>query len=74
MTKQNPAKINKTKSLKNRNKNRLKSDGLFKTVMANETAAREFLEEYLPANFKAMIDLSQIKVEKESYVEYEFKT
>ena len=65
MTKQTLAKTNKTtKSLKSKNKNRLKSDGLFKIVMANETAAREFLEEYLPADFKAMVDLSQIKVEK----------
>ena len=47
----------------------LKSDALFKSVMANTIAAREFLEEYLPEEVKALIDLSAIKVEKESYVE-----
>ena len=41
--------------------------------MENEVAAREFLTEYLPADFKALIDLRQIKVEKESFVEEDLK-
>ncbi len=37
--------------------------------MGNEIAAQEFLEYYLPSNFKEKLDLSKIKVEKESYIE-----
>jgi predicted transposase/invertase (TIGR01784 family) len=48
---------------------KLKHDGLFKKIMINQIAAQNFLEYYLPADFKAMLDLSTIKVEKESYVE-----
>ena len=36
-------------------------------------AAREFLEEYLPESFKTRIDLSTIKIEKESFVEKNLK-
>jgi predicted transposase/invertase (TIGR01784 family) len=48
---------------------KLKHDGLFKKIMINQIAAQNFLEYYLPADFKAMLDFSTIKVEKESYVE-----
>jgi predicted transposase/invertase (TIGR01784 family) len=51
----------------------IKSDALFKSILEEEIAAREFLEYYLPADFKALVDLSQIKVEKESYVEDNLK-
>ena len=46
-----------------------KHDQLFKRIMGNEIAAQEFLEYYLPSNFKEQLDLSKIKVEKESYIE-----
>jgi predicted transposase/invertase (TIGR01784 family) len=44
-------------------------DALIKKVMENPVAAREFLEEYLPAEFREFIDLTTLKLEKESYVE-----
>ncbi|WP_375329713.1 Rpn family recombination-promoting nuclease/putative transposase [Candidatus Tisiphia endosymbiont of Nemotelus uliginosus] len=48
---------------------RPKHDQLFKKIMGNEIAAQEFLEYYLPNNFKEKIDLSKIKIEQESYIE-----
>lgn len=47
----------------------IKSDALFKKIMQDEIAAREFLEYYLPADFKQLVDLTKISVEKESFVE-----
>ena len=44
-------------------------DQLVKKVLENPVAARELMEEYLPASFKQLVDLSTIKVEKESFVE-----
>ena len=35
--------------------------------MENPIAAQEFLEEYLPTSFKERINLSTVKVEKESF-------
>jgi len=61
---------------KNVNSNKTKNtphDGLIKKVMENPIAAREFLAEYLPASFKSRIDLSTVKVEKESFVEENLK-
>ena len=49
------------------------SDGLFKTIMEDTVAAQEFLEYYLPENFKELVDLSKITVEKESFVEDDLK-
>lgn len=46
-----------------------KHDQLFKRIMTNEIAAQEFLEYYLPSDFKENIDLSKITIEKESYIE-----
>ncbi len=48
-------------------------DGLIKKVMENPIAAAEFLEEYLPESFKSRIDLSTVKIEKESFVEKNLK-
>jgi predicted transposase/invertase (TIGR01784 family) len=48
-------------------------DGLIKKVMENPIAARELLEEYLPKSFKTRIDLSTVKIEKESFVEQNLK-
>jgi predicted transposase/invertase (TIGR01784 family) len=47
----------------------IKHDSLFKTIMENPLAAREFLDYYLPSDFKELIDLSTIKPEKDSFVE-----
>ncbi len=48
-------------------------DGLFKKIMQEQLAAREFLEYYLPPNIKRLIDLNQITIEKESFVEEDLK-
>ena len=56
----------KTKNSKN---NKLQHDALFKRIMESEIAAKEFIDEYLPAEVKDMINLDSVKVEKESYVE-----
>jgi len=47
----------------------IKRDALFKRIMQEELAAREFLEYYLPKDFKDLVDLSKIRIEKESFVE-----
>ena len=49
-------------------------DLLVKKIMENPIAAVEFLEEFLPAEFKDILDLTTLKVEKESYVEDSLKT
>ncbi|MCC8371079.1 MAG: Rpn family recombination-promoting nuclease/putative transposase, partial [Rickettsia endosymbiont of Stiretrus anchorago] len=50
------------------NAERPKHDELFKKVMSEPVAAREFLEHYLPTSFKNKINLDSIKIEKESFV------
>lgn len=47
---------------------RPRHDELFKKVMSEPVAAREFLEYYLPVSFKNKINLDSIKIEKESFV------
>ncbi|ACP54023.1 Transposase and inactivated derivative (plasmid) [Rickettsia africae ESF-5] len=47
---------------------RPRHDELFKKVMSEPVAAREFLEHYLPVTFKNKINLNSIKIEKESFV------
>ena len=66
----NKANVKNTTSGKKKN---TPHDGLIKKVMENPIAAREFLEEYLPESFKTRIDLSTIKIEKESFVEQNLK-
>lgn len=48
---------------------KLKHDSLVKTIMTDPIAAQEFLEYYLPVDFKNLVDLSKITVEQESYIE-----
>lgn len=48
---------------------RLKHYALAKTMLAIDISAKEFLDYYLSADFKALLDLSTIKIEKESYIE-----
>ncbi len=47
---------------------RPRHDELFKKVMSEPVAAREFLEYYLPVSFKNKINLSSVKIEQESFV------
>ncbi|WP_221179611.1 Rpn family recombination-promoting nuclease/putative transposase [Candidatus Cardinium hertigii] len=47
----------------------LKHDALIKKILTNPVAAQEFLEYYLPADFKTIVDLTKITIEKESFVE-----
>ncbi|EER20908.1 transposase (plasmid) [Rickettsia endosymbiont of Ixodes scapularis] len=47
---------------------RPRHDELFKKVMSEPVAAREFLEHYLPVSFKNKIRLNSVKIEKESFV------
>lgn len=65
----------KTLLRKDKTKKRIQigSDGLFKSIMEDKIAAREFLEEYLPTNLQSMLDLNKITVEKESYIEDDLK-
>ena len=44
-------------------------DGLIKAIMTDPVAVQEFLEYYLPQEFKDKIDLSKIKIESESYID-----
>lgn len=66
-------KTKKDKATKLAGKAITKSDALFKTIMEDADAAREFLEHYLPSDFKKHVDLSTVKIEKESFVEYDLK-
>ena len=71
-------KTNMQKKLKKQEKTKkavtaIKSDALFKKIMQDEVAAREFLEYYLPVDFKKLVDLTKISVEKESFVEDDLK-
>ncbi len=55
------------KKLKHKSK-KLPHDALFKRIMENDLAAREFLDEYLPKEVKELLNFNRIKVEKESYI------
>lgn len=48
-------------------------DELFKKVMSEPIAAREFLEHYLPVSFKNKININSVKIEKESFVTEDLK-
>ena len=52
---------------------RLKHDGLAKKILSDPIAAQEFLNYYLPASCKSLLDLDTIKIEKESFVEEDLK-
>ena len=53
---------------------KINHDSLIKKALENPVIAQEFLSEYLPSEYKALIDLSTIKPEKETYVEESLKT
>ncbi|HJD58254.1 MAG TPA: Rpn family recombination-promoting nuclease/putative transposase [Rickettsia endosymbiont of Ceroptres masudai] len=52
---------------------KLKHDALVKKILTEKIAAQEFLAHYLPSDFKELIDLREITVEKESFVEDDLK-
>lgn len=54
--------------------NKVNHDILIKKAMENPSLAREFLEEYLPDEYKQLIDLTTLKPEKETYVEESLRT
>jgi len=54
--------------------NKTNHDILIKKAMENPSLAREFLEEYLPDEYKQLIDLTTLKPEKETYVEESLRT
>jgi predicted transposase/invertase (TIGR01784 family) len=58
---------------KNKKTNNTPHDALVKKAMEDIDTARELLEEYLPTEFKSLIDLSTLAIEKESYVEHHLK-
>ena len=65
---QSELSTNKDASAASDTSERPRHDELFKKVMSEPVAAREFLEHYLPASFKNKINLDSIKIEKESFV------
>ncbi|KJW03741.1 transposase, YhgA-like family protein [Rickettsia argasii T170-B] len=65
---QSDISTNSDSSVASDNIERPRHDELFKKVMSEPVAAREFLEYYLPVSFKNKINLSSIKIEKESFV------
>ena len=62
------------KTRKKSKKKNTNHDNFVKKVMENPVAASEFLEEFLPAQYIDMLDLTTLKVEKESYVEDSLKS
>jgi len=65
---QSELSTNKDASAAGDTSERPRHDELFKKVMSEPVAAREFLEHYLPVSFKNKIDLNSVKIEKESFV------
>jgi len=49
-------------------------DRLFKSIMSNPEAIREFLEQNLPDNVKRAIDLATIQPQKESYINQQLRS
>jgi predicted transposase/invertase (TIGR01784 family) len=52
---------------------RLKHDALFRKAMENPIVAKEFFDSHLPQNVKSLIDLSTLRLEKESFIEKKLK-
>lgn len=65
-----PAKWKEVKAAKS---TKVNHDSLIKKALENPLIAQEFLSEYLPDEYKSLIDLSTINVEKESFVEESLK-
>ena len=58
---------------KNKAKVKLKHDALIKKIMGEVPAAQEFLNHCLSVEFKQFIDLSKLKVEKDTFVTNDLK-
>ena len=67
--------VNRTnqKEVKERKLKKANHDSFIKKALENPVIAQEFLSEYLPEEYKALIDLSTIKPEKETYIEASLK-
>ncbi len=50
-----------------------KHDQLIKKALENPLIAQEFLEEYMPQEYKELIDLATVRPEKETYIEESLK-
>lgn len=48
-------------------------DKFFRETMGNVSTAKEFLHHYLPKNILQVIDLDTIEVQKDSFINKEFK-
>lgn len=64
----------KSREIKREKLKKANHDSLIKKALENPVIAQEFLSEYLPDEYKSLIDLSTIKPEKETYVEKSLKT
>jgi predicted transposase/invertase (TIGR01784 family) len=62
------------KEIKREKLKKANHDSLIKKALENPLIAQEFLSQYLPEEYKALIDLSTIKPEKETYIEESLKT
>ena len=63
-----------TENTNSNGKKNTNHDNFVKKVMESPVAASEFLEEFLPAEYRNMLDLTTLKVEKETYVEDTLKS
>jgi len=48
---------------------RTKHDNLFRKALENPIVAQEFFAAHLPPNIKSLVDISSLKIEKESFIE-----
>jgi len=49
-------------------------DKYFQSTMSNMNVARDFFNRYLPKEFRQVVDLSTLKLEKASYIDKQLKT
>ncbi len=64
----------KWKEIKAEGLKKANHDSFIKKAFENPLIAQEFLSEYLPDEYKSLIDLSTLKPEKETFVEESLKT
>ncbi|HJD56094.1 MAG TPA: Rpn family recombination-promoting nuclease/putative transposase, partial [Rickettsia endosymbiont of Pyrocoelia pectoralis] len=51
----------------------IKHDKFFRNALKNSLIAREFFEEYLPPQIKALFSPTTLKMEKDSFIEPDLK-
>lgn len=49
-------------------------DAFFKQYLSQPAVARDFLQQYLPADLTALLDLSQLRLEKDSFVDEKLRS